>query len=189
MISENLRPLMGKAEIRSKAVWAATTLSIVLVTALLWFFIRQGTEDDLRPLSPGLRNLALGLALALAVISSVIRSYLLSESRLMRLLEQESRVDRLLEAASGPGSPPRQAVESLSQWERAVLALPACLLPAFVVGWGINEAILLLGTALAVVSGNFMDVVPFAFVAFALNALSFPRLDPYLRRLRVMADG
>ena len=163
---------MRAAEIRSKSTWAVTTASIVVITALLWAFFPQNPQDARVSAPLPVRNLALGLAVGLAVLSSVIRSLLLSRRRLERLLERETMLERLQE---------------FGERERKLLALPACLYPAFVVGWSFNEAIFLLGAGLVLVSGNFADVIPFAFAAIALNAVSFPRLEPHIRRLEILA--
>ena len=55
-------------------------------------------------------------------------------------------------------------------------------MPIHLIGWSVNEFIILLGLAAALFAGRFDAVYPFAFMAAVLHVLMFPRFEPFARR-------
>ena len=118
----------------------------------------------------------------LALVSQLVRSWWLSDRRLRERLRSPPSTQRLTASDAA-------ALRTLSDQERSKAALCISLLPAFAVGWAVNELIAGLGMVAWLLNGRAWDAAPFLFVAALLFLLSFPRLEPFLQRVSSLDAG
>jgi len=105
--------------------------------------------------------------IGLGVFSLLIRTYAYSDRRIVAMLQsRKMQVPAVLD----------------SHVEQALWRLFRAIWPVQLLGWAMTEGIILVGFA-AVLSGNPGSAAyPFAFIALALHALSFPRFLPMATR-------
>ena len=175
--SSEFKALLGPVERLRRLIWAASFFAIIFFIGLSAIFI-PGTADqgvtavvaDSSALAPF--HFA---AMAFAVISLLIRSYGFSDHRLKKWV-----------AGSPELNDERSAQISLSEPERLLWKLFGAIMPVQVIGWTVNELVILLGLAAAFFSGRFEAIYPFAFMALVLHVLMFPRFAPFARRVEAL---
>jgi hypothetical protein len=107
--------------------------------------------------------------IGLGVFSLLIRTYTYSDRRIVAMLQSRKM---------------QVPAELSSPFEQSAWRLFRAIWPVQLLGWAMTEGIMVLGFA-AVASGNPASAAyPFAFIALALHALSFPRFLPMAGRAR-----
>lgn len=155
-------------------IWAGSCFAIVLFIGLAAALIPNTSGDaasgvitDSSALAPF--HMA---AMALAVISLLIRSYGFSDHRLKKQVG-----DSLSRNPIDPGC------AKLSEPERRLWLLFRAIMPIQIIGWTVNELVVFLGLAATWSSGRFDAIYPFAFMALVLHVLMFPRFAPFAKRV------
>jgi hypothetical protein len=176
-LSSEFETLLHAAERTRRLIWLALASSILLIIGLAAALIPGANDPGVS--GAGAHTAALApfhfAAMALAIISLLTRSYGLSDRRLEHII-REPATDRG-NPAPGNGVPP-----ALSEPEFALWRLFGKVMPIHLIGWSVNELIILLGLAAAWFAGRFDAVYPFAFMAAVLHVLMFPRFEPFARR-------
>lgn len=175
--SSEFEALLHPAERVRRLIWVAMASSILLIIGLAAVLIPGA--DDQGVSGAGTHTAALApfhiAAMALAIISLLIRSYGLSDRRLENIMRAPA-TDR------GKPAPGNGVPLALSEPELALWRLFGKVMPIHLIGWTVNELVILLGLAAASFAGRFDAVYPFAFMAAVLHVLMFPRFKPFARR-------
>jgi hypothetical protein len=174
--SSEFEALLHPAERVQRLIWAAMAGAILLIIGLTASLTQSAAAQG----GVGANASALApfhiVAMALAVISLLVRSYGFSDLRLKKII---------VRAASDPlGSERRPGVPTaLSDTELHLWQLFEKIMPIHLIGWSVNEIVILLGLAAASFAGRFDAIYPFAFMAMVLHVLMYPRFEPFARRV------
>lgn len=179
--SSEFEALLRPAERARRLIWLAVAGTIFLIIGLAAVLTPgagdQGGSGAVADAS-GLAPFHM-VAMALAVTSLLIRSYGFSDLRLRKLIGEASSHT----VGSEPGTAVRQ---SLREPELRLWRLFEKIMPIQLIGWSVNELVILLGLAAAWFAARFDAIYPFAFMALVLHVLMFPRFAPFALRVEAL---
>ncbi len=175
--SSEFEALLRPAERFRRLIWVACFIAIIFFIGLGAILI-PGTADQGATVavtdSSALAPFHI-VAMAFAVISLLIRSYGFSDHRLKKWVAESPALND-----------EHPAKMNLSEAERRLWKLFGAIMPVQVIGWSVNELVVLIGLAAAFFGGRFDVIYPFAFMALVLHVLMFPRFAPFVRRVEAL---
>lgn len=168
--SAEFQELLQPAERQQQVIWLSFLGSILALVAAGAIIAPTDSAFTLKNESSG-SNLALFhfIGIGLGVFSLLVRTYTYSDRRIAAILQ--SRRIRV----------PHQISDrfEISLWRLFVAIRPVQLL-----GWVINDLIMVTGLIAVIVGQHLPAAYPFVFIAVVLQALSFPRFRPMAARAR-----
>lgn len=176
MESKPLRDYLGSQRRLALILWGTFAWSIALLTGVAFHLasVRQKSGAENQD-ALGFVQLSIGfgaMAAVLVVAGVFLRRLLLS--------------DRRLEAAAAAPSSNRQ-VQSLPADDQPLARMVAPWLVAHIISWALNEAILILGFCLTIITGDFVRLYPFLALALLSHLMTIPRFHALEEKLRHLA--
>jgi hypothetical protein len=166
MQSENFRALIKPRATVHRIIWLAYIGAVpgYVVYAYLHFYLVAPSVTQPVPI------LFTILLVILSLVTALLAIYV------PRRLVRDSKLRQLLDRPPDPKA-------NISPEEQRLLALVGYLFVGFVVRLAFDEAIALYGLVLALISGSFVTVLPYAVVSFALIWMVPLPLDEALKRI------
>ena len=188
VVSENVREMLRPMVVATTVLWVAVTVTIVgLVVAAT--FVAPGSAP--RAIPEGLHNSLVTVAVLCGIGSIWFRRRMLSDQKLQAVLSTDA-ASACLDCAQGNDGLDEsklERIESLGVFERRVLALPRWHFLPFLISLMLNEAVVVVGFVIVVLSAGGESIVPFAVAALILNILMFPRFESLLSRAQGLFQG
>lgn len=183
MPSETLKRVLRPRVFVMKLLWAAMTFTILLYVGLAYFLNAQGQPPQ--PVDNSLKIALYLIAGAIAVLSLLLRSRMLSEGHIYDKLKEEVDPQGLAtDRETGQIDQERlQTIKKLTPLEMKVIGLSGMYFTALIMSLAMNEAVALFGMLLAILEQRVEPVIPFAAAALALNLLIFPRFNQFVDRV------
>lgn len=183
MPSETLKRVLRPRVFVMKLLWAAMTFTILLFVGLGYFLSAQGQSP--RPVENSLKMALYLIAGAIAALSLLLRSRMLSEGHIYDKLKEEVDPQGLAtNRETGQIDQERlQTIKKLTPLEMKVIGLSGNYFTALILSLAMNEAIAMFGMLLAILEGRLEPIIPFAAAALALNLLVFPRFNQFVDRV------
>lgn len=183
MPSETLKRVLKPRVLVMTLLWAVMTFTILFYVGLAYILNAPG-----QPPQPVENRLKLALYLiagAIAVLSFLLRSRMLSEGHIYDKLKEEVDPQGLAtNRETGQIDQERlQTIKSLTPLEMKVIGLSGIYFTTLVLSLAMHEAVALFGMLLAILEQRAEPVIPFAAAALALNLLVFPRFHQFVDRV------
>jgi hypothetical protein len=180
-MSPTLARILAPGVLAARIVWFAL-LSAIPIYVVVARFVAPGTSWEALP-APALMATFATLAIGLAIASVLLPRVYPSDGLLARLVDQEQTPETIA-AALAPAAVNVELLRELDAIERRlVIVVPVFRVQATLRG-ALAEGIAVLGFALAILSGGFLYVTPFAGLALVLMLLAYPRVEPLVERAR-----
>jgi hypothetical protein len=166
-----------------KLLWAMMTFTILLFVGMAYFLSLQGQPPQ--PVDNRLKMALYLIAGAIAALSLLLRSRMLSEGHIYDKLKEEVDPQGLAtNRETGQIDQERlQTIKKLTPLEMKVIGLSGMYFTALLLSLTMNEAVALFGMLLAILEQRAEPVIPFAAAALALNLLIFPRFNQFVDRV------
>jgi len=192
ILSESLIKITKPHLLIGKVLWVAFTLSIAFLFCLSLFLpsIMQGNDTMLD--ADLVNNILLIAAVVLAVFSLFLRKHFLSDSFISTKLNIEPDLNTLaMNLQTREVDEERLAtLKNLGKHEQKVYSLIISSTKPLIIIFAINEAIMILGFVLAILTKDSNAAMPFAIAAIALNIINYPKhqkvMEQAIKRCRVM---
>ena len=186
MLSPDLKNFLAPMVRTMTIIWGAMMAASIFYVFIAWFIFgpAEQTVADAEAGQPGPIAPILGVVAFLVIVASIIlERWWFSGPRIMAKLAETPAYERLV-AGQNTGNPSRDQFESLPESEQEL----ACLVPYYQTGmiiiWAMRESVAVLGLVGAIVTSDFMVVVPFGVGALAFLAIKMPRPVAFLKQVR-----
>jgi len=172
-----------------RLIWGVLTIQGFFFTAVVFLndTLKIGNLDAISSIESTITFFALILAIA----SYSLRKFFLSDKKIAEIINTPIHPDDLARLTQYHGNfiKIKTKVEALSEYEKSAYNLIHYSFLPHLISWIMNEAILLMGVALAFSIGNPYKIIPFALTHLALNIYMFPDIDGILAKARGFYRG
>src|SRR5262245_47811261 len=163
MVSSTLQEVLATTGRTMRMIWISLVVSTLFFVVVA--FLR--TPAHTGGLSAIVQQSLIGLAVCIGAASLLYRR--------ARLSDKAVAAGLFLEEANSAGS--NTMLEGLSAAERRVFGAILHILSPLIICLALNEAVALIGIALAMLSGQPKSVLPFAAASVILSALVYPNIE------------
>jgi hypothetical protein len=176
MISEQLNELIRPVILVQKIIWFIIVLSIVFYIVLLYFLI-DGNIADSSGAGNGLEILIYILSGASAAGSIYYYRYSISDKKLRKFMAQELDIQQLAKdpRTSEIDDEKLDKLNSITNVEAKIYSLMIEFQKSITISLLLSELVVIFGSTLSFLTGNFFRIVPFAIVSVILCIWMFPR--------------
>lgn len=183
MPSETLKRVLKPRVFVMRLLWAMMTFTILVFVGFAYFLNLQGQSPQ--PAGNSLKMALYLIAGAIAALSLLLRSRMLSEGHIYDKLKEEVDPHGLAtNRETGQIDQGRlQTIKGLTPLEMKAVGLSGMYFTALILSLAMNEAVAMFGMLLAILEQRFEPVIPFAAAALALNLLVFPRFNQFVDRV------
>lgn len=184
-LSATTKKLIAQFKFSSIIIWGAMSFSIIPLFIVAYTVTnQQSTEVD--KTVKELESILSAVAVLLGIVSIMLHKHFLSDAKLKAKLKREVSAEMLVSSSRYPNQADIDAqlsnYESLSAYERKIIALMRSLFVPLVISCALNESIAIFGFVLSILQGEPAVIVPYAAGAILLNIMVFPRNDKILKR-------
>jgi hypothetical protein len=188
MLSDTLKELLRPLEIVPRIIWAAFTLSMLIYVCIVYYMAWAGQLSSL---------VNADVAKVLLTVCPVVAAVLVCVSFLVRRLPFSGRLVKArlaspIELSCHFTNPhtrlinehKRAKIESLSHTEQKLLQVSTMCFPPTLLSMVLNEAIVILGLLLAILTGTTTAIVPYAVIGITLNVVMFPSIRAFVEKVQ-----
>lgn len=186
MLSPDLKKFLAPMVRIMTIIWGAMMAASVIYVFIAWIIFGQteSTVADAEAGMPGPIAPVLGVVAFLVIVASIaVERWWFSGTKIMAKLEETPTFDRFV-TGQNTGNPSRELFERLPDSERKLAGLVPYYQTGMIIIWAMREAVAVLGLVGAIVTSDFMVVVPFGVGALAFLAIKMPRPVAFLKQVR-----
>jgi len=192
MLSPELTAAIKPQQRIATILWLAMAVSVFLYGVVLFAMQQQGSLSEMAGNNPNLRDVypllypfAGPIALVFAVASVGVGRWLLSASRIRRLLERPVSPEALATVKGRAVDGGRLTLlQALTPEDLQLCALVPHYLSAMLIRLALAEAITVVGFVLTLLGGDPSIILPFAGLSLLLMLFAFPRVGAHIERGR-----
>jgi hypothetical protein len=188
MLSDTLKELLRPLELVPRVIWAALTLSMLIYVCVVYYMAQAGQLSSVvnAEVAKGLLTVCPLVAAVLACVSFLVRRLPLSERLVKARLASPIELScHFTNPQTGLVNEQKRAkIESLSQREKKLLQVSTMCFPPTLLSMVVNEAIVILGLLLAILTGAPTAIVPYALIGITLNAVMFPSIRTFVEKVQ-----
>ena len=184
MISTNLKELIRPVILVQKIIWFIIVFSILFYIVLLYFLL-GGTMVNVASAGYGLEVLIYILSGASAAGSAYYYSYSISDRKLRKFVAQDLDIEQLAKdpRTSEVDDEKLDKLNSIPNVEAKIYSLMFEFQQSITISLLLSELIVIFGSTLSFLTGDFSRIVPFAIVSVILCIWMFPKPQSLIKRI------
>ena len=184
MISAQLKELIRPVVLAQKIIWFAITLSIIFYTGFVYIFF--GTTSRASSSGWGGTEILIYIISVAAVAGSIYyrRNYM-SEDNINKFTSRNhSAAELAIDPRTKKPDPEKLSLlESLNPAELGVYVLMIEFQKYILINLALNEIVIVLGLALALLSDDPSTIIPFTVISLLLDIWIYPKPDLIIKRI------
>ena len=184
MISTELKELIHPVVLVQKIIWYAITTSVIFYTVFVYIFF--GTASSAPSSGGGSTEMLIYIISIAAVAGSVYyRRYYMTEANINKFVSKNHSTDELSRdpRTKKPDPAKLSQLESLIPAELGIYALMMEFQKYLLINLALNEIVIVLGLALALLSDDPSTIIPFAVVSLVLDIWIYPKPNLLIQRV------